>query len=242
MRRHIIATYEKVKSGVGENPESPRKRFCLAYLEFKVKLNEESKAKYVEAAKEFRKAERKVGRLHRTRLEKLARKHFYDVAKRKRLQNSWKAGSEFAQRQYENGEGIHAPEQRALRADRNREIYRRMSETGFAPIGQIWVLTTPDGHSVCIYSLGGFCRKVKLDRCHMVKTALNQRRMHWGYKAAHLDLEFHSGLKFLDWRKLPSFDARDSSVRLSELVDWDSLPYIDDVVKENLYEFITRTA
>ena len=233
MRRHIFATYEKVKGGVGENPESPRKRFCLAYLEFKVKLDDESKEKYVDAAKEFRKAERKVGRTHRTKLEKLARKHFYAVAKRKRLKNSWKAGAEYAQGQYERGEGIFSPEQIALRAERNRETWRRYKETGFHPHMKNWVITDPDGNTFVVRSLEGFANQVGIWEELLRKTAQNRRNMHYGYKAAYYDPEFHTGLKFLDWKQLPPFDPKQGrgTVRLSDLVDWDALPYVEEVFK-----------
>ena len=228
MRRHIVATYEKVKGGVGENPESPRKRFCLAYLEYKVRLDEESKAKYVDAAKEFRKAERKVGRTHRTKLEKLARKHFYAVAKRKRLQNSWKAGAEYAQGQYERGEGIFSPEQIALRAERNREIAKKRE-----PLAKKWVVTDPDGNTFVVENMGAFTRKLGISRQALHMTVQNVRSNHYGYSALRFDPEFHSGLKFLDWKQLPPCDPEKGrgTVRLSDLVDWDALPYVEEVFK-----------
>jgi len=166
---------------------SIRKRMCIAYLEWKVRRYKQYKMVWVYLAVEFRKIEGRVGSLKRTKLEKLARKHFGLMRHQIGCVPSHEAAREFAQGQYERGEGIHSPEQQALRAERAREARRKMRENGNEPRALDWVITTQDGLQFRIRNMRKWCRDHGVHHRHLHETATGRQRWRQGYRCRKYD-------------------------------------------------------
>jgi hypothetical protein len=157
MQRPILLTYYFVRDKFNGQELSVRKRFCFAYLQWAAECDKNLKETVVELAKEWRKVEAKVGQ-KRTKLEKIARRFFYDIAKQKRRGASREAASEFARKQFENKTGVHSPEYAERRRQQCIENRRKQAEQD---LGQAmwWVITAPDGTEFAIRSLAKWARE-----------------------------------------------------------------------------------
>ena len=180
MQRPILLTYYFVRDKFNGRELSVRKRFCLAYLQWAAECDRNLKETVVELAKEWRKAEAKVGQ-KRTNLEKIARRFFYDIAKQKRRAASREAASEFARKQFENKTGVHSPEYAERRRQQCIENRRKQAEQD---LGQAmwWVITAPDGTEFVIKSLARWARENNIDKRQIHKTAVNPGTTAKGYK------------------------------------------------------------
>lgn len=165
-----------------------RKRFCLAYLQWKLSGKYADKEKFVDLAKEFRKELGRRG-AHRTIIEKEARKFFREVRKHRGLEVSRQAAREYAKGQRDRGEGIHTPEEKELKKQRWAEVRKKQSETGNEPHAKVWVITDPNGVEFRIKNLTKWCRKKGFSSSGMSGTALESwaKKSCFGYRARHYD-------------------------------------------------------
>lgn len=188
MRRTLEESFLKLdKRYPDRSVLSIRKRLCIAYLEWKVRRYKQYQMVWVYLAVEFRKTEGRVGSLKRTKLEKLARKHFGLMRHQLGCVPSHEAAREFAQGQYERGEGIHSPEQQALRAERAREARRKMRENGNEPRALDWVITTQDGLQFRIRNMRKWCRDHGLHHRRLHATAAGMQQWSKGYRCRKYD-------------------------------------------------------
>ena len=132
---------------------SIRKQMCLAYLRWRYTSKFADKEKMVELAKKFRKEEGRVGRIHRTVIEKRIRKYFREVKKHQGLAASREAAREYAKGQRDRGEGIHTPEELELKKQRWKEVRRKQTATNNEPRAKVWVVTDPEGNEFRVKGL-----------------------------------------------------------------------------------------
>jgi len=142
---------------------------------------------WVYLAVEFRKTEGRVGSLKRTKLEKLARKHFGLMRHQLGCVPSHKAAREFAQGQYERGEGIHSPEEQALRSVRMKENWKKWKENGTEPRGLEWVITTQDGLEFRIRNMRRWCRENDMHHRNLHATAIKNDKWSKGHRCRKYD-------------------------------------------------------
>ena len=124
---------------------SLRKRLCLAYLAWKLYGKRHDQETLVDTAKEFSKLPGRRGS-SRTPVEKEARKHFRAVKKHRGLAVSREAARKCAEGQRDRGEGIHSPEELALKKKRWEAVRQKQTATRNEPGAKLWVVTDPEGN------------------------------------------------------------------------------------------------
>lgn len=186
MRRPIEQTFLILQSRIPDREKaSIRKRFCFAYLEWRTRGYENLKREWVNLAVDFRKIECRVGN-KRTKLEKLARRYF---GERRRLVGnapSREAAREFAKKQFEEGIGIHSPENVALRRERAIASRKKQEAENRSPSTAEWVITCKEGGEYRIRNLTAFCREHQINYRNLHYTAVSN----WwakGYRARKYD-------------------------------------------------------
>lgn len=185
MIKSIASRYFRLKRHLeGQENVSIRKRFCLAWLKWRLYRTEADKAEMVEIAKEFRVAEGRVGG-HRTLIEKRVRRFFWERSKHKRLSPSREAARAFAQGQFERGEGIHSPEQVALRAERSRASRKKQLANG-NPAAKDWIITDPEGNVFRIRSLTAWAKKNNMNLRNLHRSVVYNKKAQ-GHTARHYD-------------------------------------------------------
>jgi hypothetical protein len=165
---------------------------CLAYLEWKTRKYDSYLWKWVEVAVQFRKVECRQG-MHRTKLEKLARKHF--KGRRQRVGNeASRAGARaFALKQMEEKTGIHDPERAKLRSEIAKAAYKKQVAERGHPGALDWVITCKeDGREFRIKGLRGWCRERNLIHRNVHVTAIKPGTWAYGYRCRKYDPEFDS--------------------------------------------------
>lgn len=192
-RRHLAGTYLYMSGKLEGRALSLRKQMCMAYVKWKAFLYEEDKLNFVELAKRWRKEEARVG-TKRTIVEKRARQHFWKVAKHKKLAPSREGARDYAQKQFEEGVGIHSPENRALNSERGREGRRIQTETLTSPNIKEWVITTPEGVEFRVRGMNRWCEANGVDKRNLHKTALLPNRTAKGYKLRRFDPDLDAGI------------------------------------------------
>ena len=185
--RPIEAAYWRMKDRLPDpSTLSIRKQMCLAYIEWRVRHLEDLKRIWVDLAVEFRKKEGRVG-MKRTRLEKLARQHFTQRRMFVKNSRSREAATEFARKQFEEGTGIHSPEQIALKSERSKKQMQRLIAENRKPGTLDWVITRQSDGAVFRYrNLSMFCRENNINYRNLHVTAIHP----WwafGYRARKFD-------------------------------------------------------
>ena len=188
MRRTVEESFLKLdKRYPDRSMLSIRKRMCIAYLEWKVRRYKPFKMVWVYLAVEFRKSEGRVGSLKRTKLEKLARKHFALMRHQLGCAPSHEAAREFAQGQYERGEGIHSPEQRALHSEMMKKHWKKWIAEGREPRAVDWVITKKDGTEFRIRNMQRWCRENGVHARNLHSTAVKPDKWCTGYRCRKFD-------------------------------------------------------
>lgn len=186
MRKPPEAAFFHLKKRIPDPAKvSLRKQMCLAYLEWRTRHTDELKLAWVELTIEFRKVEGRVG-MKRTKLEKLARRHFTQRRRKIKNSRSREAATEFARKQFEEGTGIHTPERVAQRAEIAREWIRKRNEENNHPGVRDWIITQKDGPVFRIRNLRKFCRDHEINYRNLHFTAVSN----WwakGYRARKFD-------------------------------------------------------
>jgi hypothetical protein len=182
MRRTIPHTYEIISRKLRKTGElSIRKQVCLQYLKWGTTKKRDDRIKFVDLTLHWRKKEKKVGSMHRTILEKKARRLIpqvrKDKGKIKQAENGRKTGNLTKKLQI----GVHSPEQ-----VKSKLQYLNSRKDGGA---HYWIVYPPDGEPMKIYNLRAFCREHGLRQNHMVATAVNpyRRKHHKGWRAEKWD-------------------------------------------------------
>ena len=187
---------------------SIRKQMCLAYLRWRYTAKHCDKEAMVELAKQFRKEEGRVGRLHRTVLEKRIRKYFREVKKHQGLGASRAAAREYAKGQRDRGEGIHSPEELERKKERWAIVRRRQTETNNEPCAKVWVVTDPEGNEFRVKGLKRWQRDNGFgDTGNLIATATRPWDVptYRGYRVRHYDetkdshVPWNEGYKPKDW-------------------------------------------
>lgn len=188
MKRPVGDTLFYLKKRFRNRRLTPRKRFCFAFWEWKCDFgNREKLAHWVETAIALRKGEGRIGG-KRTKLEKMARRHFGKVGKLKHLDPSRKGAVDFAKKQVEEGVGINSPEQQALRAERNRRNNQRNRERGVLGGGKTYVVTDPEGNEFVVYALQRWARNTGFTKIKQLWEIARGRKLSAdGYKARFYD-------------------------------------------------------
>ncbi len=173
MKRPFEATFFKLREALGDVSQlSIRKQMCFKYIEWRARGLEAYKREWVDLMVEFRKIEGRYG-AKRTKLEKLARGHFKQRRQLKGNEASREAARAFAQKQYEEGTGIHSPERVALRSQTAREGRRKQSEENRDPNTKEWVITCKEGGQYRIRNLRAFCREYDINYRNLHFTAVS---------------------------------------------------------------------
>jgi len=173
VRRPFETTYFKMKALLEQQPEpSIRKRMCFKYIEWKARAIEKYKREWVDLMVEFRKIEGRYG-AKRTKLEKLARGHFKQRRQLKGNEASREAARAFAQKQYEEGTGIHSPENVALRRERAIANRKKQIAENTNPNTAEWVITCKEGGEYRIRNLRAFCREYDINYRNLHFTAVS---------------------------------------------------------------------
>ena len=175
MNRPILLTYYFVRDKLAGTNPSIRKRFCLAYLRWAAECRPAFKEDVVELAKEWRKVEKRVGD-KRTKIEKVARKFFRQITRKKNNAASREAASEFASEQVKNKTGVHAPEF----AERRLELLKACSRNKGK--GFWWVITAPDGTEFVVRSMANWAKENGIDKRNLHKTAVKPNYTAKGYR------------------------------------------------------------
>jgi hypothetical protein len=171
---------------------SIRKQACMAYLEWKTRHIEKYKREWVDLTVEFRKIEGRIGS-KRTKLEKLSRGHFRSRRQLKGNEASREAARAFAQKQYEEGTGIHSPENVALNRERAAANRKKQIEENRSPNTKDWVITCKEGGEYIIRNLRAFCREHDINYRNLHFTAVSN----WwakGFRARKYDPLTDSGI------------------------------------------------
>ena len=193
MKRPFEATFFKLKEALGDVSQlSIRKQMCFKYIEWKARGLDKYKREWVDLTVEFRKVEGRIGS-KRTKLEKLSRGHFKSRRQLKGNEASREAARAFAQKQYEEGTGIHSPEMKARRSETARENVRRQTAENRNPNTKDWVITCKDGGEYVIRNLRAFCREHDINYRNLHFTAVSNR---WakGFRARKYDSLTDSGV------------------------------------------------
>jgi hypothetical protein len=162
---------------------------CLAYLEWKTRRYDSYLWQWVEITVQFRKVECRQG-MHRTTLEKMARKHF--KGRRQRVGNaaSREGARAFALKQMKEKTGIHDPERAKLRSETSKANRAKMEAEGRNPRALDWVITCKeDGREFRITNLRGWCRKRDLIHRNVHVTAVKPGVWAYGYRCRKFDPE-----------------------------------------------------
>jgi hypothetical protein len=165
---------------------SIRKQFCMAFLEWKCRKYKRLKQPWVDLAVELRKIEDKVGK-KRSKLERLARRHFQDRRRHIGCEPSRNAAKEHGLMQLENKIGIHDEEAAKRRSEIARENFWKMYEEGRHPQVKDWVITyKPTGKQFVIRNLTAFCREHGINYRNLHFTAVSDK---WakGFRARKFD-------------------------------------------------------
>jgi len=173
MKRPLEATFFKLRAMMEKLSEpSIRKRMCFKYIEWKARGIEKYKREWVDLAVEFRKAEKRIGS-KRTKLEKLARRHF--AQRRSFIGNapSREAARQFALKQYAEGTGAHSPESLAKRSEMVKEHRRRLVAENRSSTTRDWVITCKGGGEFRIRNLMAFCREHNINYRNLHFTAVS---------------------------------------------------------------------
>lgn len=201
MRFALLGTYNKLFDRFGDlQSVSPRKRMCVAYLKWAYYKRMEDKKEFVAAAKEFRKAEGKRGEIHRTKLEKIARKFFKEVRNHDSLSTARKAASEFLQQQKREGKGNFSPERTEQKRQQLRELAKKRRGKPNLKRSRMWVVIAPDGTEAKILGLQQFCKKMGFNDSAFYRTAARhlQRPAQKGYRAREYDEKTDSHLPWVE--------------------------------------------
>lgn len=194
MRRPFEATFFKLKNALGDVSKlSIRKQMCFKYIEWKARGIEKYKREWVDLTVEFRKIEGRIGS-KRTKLEKLSRGYFRSRRQLKGNEASREAARAFAQKQYEEGTGIHSPEMKARRSETARENVRRQTAENRNPNTKDWVITCKDGGEYIIRNLRAFCREHDINYRNLHFTAVQPQRWAKGFRARKYDSLTDSGI------------------------------------------------
>lgn len=171
--------------------QSIRKQMCHAYLQWKERLCKESKQQFIELAKEFRRVEARIGQ-KRTKLEKIARKHFQAVSKRKKLQPSREGAKKCGEMHRDKRMGIHTPEQRAKLSEMWREIVRKQVAENRSPQTKEWVITSPDGIEFRIRNAARWFRERGYGNDYdKVRKGVGRRYFGYGVRYYDPDIDSH---------------------------------------------------
>ena len=193
MKRPFEATFFKLKEALGDVSQlSIRKQMCFKYIEWKTRHIEKYKREWVDLTVEFRKIEGRIGS-KRTKLEKLARGHFRQRRQLKGNEASREAARAFAQKQYEEGTGIHSPENVALNRERAAANRKKQTAENRSPNTKDWVITCKEGGEYIIRNLRAFCREHDINYRNLHFTAVSN----WwakGYRARKYDPLTDSGV------------------------------------------------
>jgi len=188
MRIPIETAYWRMKNRFEDWAQvSLRKQMCLAYLEWKTRRYDSYLWQWVEITVQFRKVECRQG-MHRTKLEKMARKHF--KGRRQRVGNaaSREGARAFALKQLEEKTGIHDPERAKLRSETAKANRAKMEAEGRNPRALDWVITCKeDGREFRITNLRGWCRKRDLIHRNVHVTAVKPGVWAYGYRCRKFD-------------------------------------------------------
>jgi hypothetical protein len=172
---------------------SLRKQFCYYYLLWKCRQHKHLKQAWVDAAVAMRKGENKIGG-KRTKLEKLARRHFQDRRRFIGCEPSRNAAKEHGVMQRDNGIGIHTDEMREKQKEIAREWMRKRGEENNHPGTRDWVITyKPTGKQFVIRNLTAFCREHNINYRNLHFTAVSN---YWakGFRARKFDELIDSGI------------------------------------------------
>ena len=159
---------------------------CYYYLRWKTRQHKHLKQAWVDAAVAMRQGEDRVGG-PRTKLEKLARRHFQSRRRHIGCEPSRQAASEYGKMQLENKIGIHDEEAAKKRSDIARENFWKMYEEGRHPMVKDWVITYKvTGKQFVIRNLTAFCREHGINYRNLHFTAVSNN---WakGFRARKFD-------------------------------------------------------
>lgn len=190
MRIPIETAYWRMKSRFEDWTQvSFRKRMCLAYLEWKTRRYESYMWEWVEITAQFRKVECRHG-MHRTKLEKLARKHFKGRRQRVANEASREGARAFALKQLEEKTGIHDPERAKLRSQTAKNNRAKQEAEGRSPRALDWVITCrEDGREFRITNLRAWCRERNIIHRNVHVTAVKPGVWAYGYRCRKFDPE-----------------------------------------------------
>lgn len=169
---------------------------CLAYLEWKTRRYDSYLWAWVELAVQFRKVECRQG-MHRTKLEKLARKHF--KGRRQRVGNeASKIGARaFALKQVEEKTGIHDPERVKKNSEVAKAAHQKRVAEGRNPRALDWVITCKeDGREFRITNLVGWCREKGIIHRNVHVTAVKPNAWAYGYRCRKFDPELDAHVQW----------------------------------------------
>ena len=142
---------------------------CYYYLRWKAKGSKHLKGYWVDAAVAMRKSEQKIGG-KRTKLERLARRHFQDRRRHIGCAPSREAARKHGIMQRDNNIGIHTSEGREKQREGTREWMRKRQEENNSPAVRDWVITSKEtGGQFVIRNLRAFC----------VEHNINYRNLHF---------------------------------------------------------------
>ena len=197
MRLPIETAYWRMKSRFEDWTQvSFRKQMCLAYLEWKTRRYDSYLWAWVELAVQFRKVECRQG-MHRTKLEKLARKHF--KGRRQRVGNeASKIGARaFALKQVEEKTGIHDPERVKKNSEVAKAAHQKRVAEGRNPRALDWVITCKeDGREFRITNLVGWCREKGIIHRNVHVTAVKPNAWAYGYRCRKFDPELDAHVQW----------------------------------------------
>jgi hypothetical protein len=159
---------------------------CYYYLKWKTRQHKHLKRDWVDAAVAMRQGENKIGG-PRTKLEKLARRHFQSRRKHIGCTPSREAAREHGLMQKEQKIGIHTDEMREKQKEIAREWMRKRGEENNHPGTRDWVITSKEtGGEFVIRNLTAFCREHSINYRNLHFTAVSN---YWakGYRARKFD-------------------------------------------------------
>ena len=173
MRRPIEHTFLLLQARYPDRSVlSVRKQFCMAYVEWKTRCYAYLKQPWVDLAVLLRKGENKIGG-KRTKLEKLARRHFQDRRRHIGCTPSREAAREFALKQMAEKTGIHSPEARAKQREISKAARAKQEAENRSPNTVEWVITCKEGGEFRIRNLTAFCREHNINYRNLHFTAVS---------------------------------------------------------------------
>lgn len=191
MMRPVLVTFNMMTEKFKDREISVRKRFCLAYLEFakggRKSQTDKAKEKAVELAKEWRKTDKKAGG-HRTKIERVIRAFFAEVALRKKLANSRAATSVSSKKIVAEGRGVNDPafadrRLEILKAGRQKQIDQNLG------CAMWWVVTDPEDKEIVVKSMARWCRENDINHRGLHATALHPTKRFKGHRIRKVNLE-----------------------------------------------------